>query len=151
MWYYYITFHSVPWFSIEYTIMPFCQKKFHLFTLPFSKVMVYGWPNFSKGIVLQINLCITYKPSVLYLVLKHTVKLLIQVHLSKQLNCRCSWSIACQHCPNYIFIPNLTPDVNWLSFEIWCTYIGDLTLNYTTHKTGSLVENIILPFTPLIG
>ena len=38
-------------------------------------------------------------------------------HLSWQLNCwslRCSWSIACRRCSNYIFILNLTPGFNGL-------------------------------------
>ena len=37
--------------------------------------------------------------------------------LSRQLNCwslRCSWSIACQRCSNYIFILHLTPGFNGL-------------------------------------
>ena len=36
-------------------------------------------------------------------------------HLSRQLNCgslRCSWSIACRRCSNYIFILDLTPGFN---------------------------------------
>ena len=38
-------------------------------------------------------------------------------HFSRQLNCwslRCSWSIACRRCSNYIFILNLTPGFNGL-------------------------------------
>ena len=38
-------------------------------------------------------------------------------HFSRQLNCwslRCSWSIACRRCSNYIFILNLTPSFNGL-------------------------------------
>ena len=38
-------------------------------------------------------------------------------HFSSQLNfcsLRCSWSIACRHCSNYIFILNLTPGFNGL-------------------------------------
>ena len=40
-----------------------------------------------------------------------------KTHFSSQLNCwslRCSWSIACRHCSNYIFILNLTPGFNGL-------------------------------------
>ena len=40
-----------------------------------------------------------------------------KTHFSRQSNCwsfRCSWSIACRHCSNYIFILNLTPDFNGL-------------------------------------
>ena len=39
------------------------------------------------------------------------------MHGSRQLNCwslRCSWSIACRRCSNYIFILNLTPGFNGL-------------------------------------
>ena len=41
-----------------------------------------------------------------------------KTHFSRQLNCwslRCSWSIACRRCSNYIFILNLTPGFNGLS------------------------------------
>ena len=54
------------------------------------------------------------------------------MHLSGQLNCRslrCSWSIACRRCSNYIFILDLTPGFKWLckedfktrweSFQFW--------------------------------
>ena len=47
----------------------------------------------------------------------HTVKSLITAHLSRQSNCwslRCSWSIACRRCSNYIFILNLAPGCNGL-------------------------------------
>ena len=40
-----------------------------------------------------------------------------QVSNIRQLNCwspRCSWSIACRRCSNYIFILNLTPGCNGL-------------------------------------
>ena len=40
-----------------------------------------------------------------------------KTHFSGQLNCwslRCSWSIACRRCSNYIFILNLTPGFNGL-------------------------------------
>ena len=39
------------------------------------------------------------------------------MHLSRQQNLwslRCSWSIACRHCSNYIFILDLTPGFNGL-------------------------------------
>ena len=39
------------------------------------------------------------------------------MHFGGQLNCwslRCSWSIACRRCPNYIFILDLTPCFNIL-------------------------------------
>ena len=44
-----------------------------------------------------------------------TSNLLYKSHLRRQYNCwslRCSWSIACRRCPNYIFILNLTPGSN---------------------------------------
>ena len=40
-----------------------------------------------------------------------------KTHFSRQLNCwplRCSWSIACRRCANYIFILDLTPGFNGL-------------------------------------
>ena len=39
------------------------------------------------------------------------------MHFSRQLNCwllRCSWSIACRRCSNYIFVHTLTPGFNGL-------------------------------------
>ena len=59
-------------------------------------------------------------------------KLWYKAHFCGQLHCsslRCSWSIACQHCSNYIFILNLTHGFNRLgkdncktrqeTFKIW--------------------------------
>ena len=56
----------------------------------------------------------------------------IIMHLSRHWNCwslRCSWSIACRHCSNYIFILDLTPGFNglgkgngkmrWETFKFW--------------------------------
>ena len=53
-------------------------------------------------------------------------------NIIRQLNCwslRCSWSIACRRCSNYIFIINLTPGFNglgkdnykmrWEAFKFW--------------------------------
>ena len=43
--------------------------------------------------------------------------IIIKSHFSRQLNCwslRCSWSIACRRCSNYIFILNFTPGFNGL-------------------------------------
>ena len=40
-----------------------------------------------------------------------------KLHLCRQWNCwslRCSWSIACRRCPNYIFILDLMPGFNRL-------------------------------------
>ena len=55
-----------------------------------------------------------------------------KTHLSRQWNClslRCSWSIACRRCSNYIFILDLTPGLKglgkydfktrWESFKFW--------------------------------
>ena len=58
-------------------------------------------------------------------------------HLSRQLHCwslRCSWSIACRRCFNYIFILDLTPGFNqlgkddcktrWESFNLILEILG---------------------------
>ena len=45
-----------------------------------------------------------------------------KTHLTWQLNCwplRCSWSIACRHCSNYIFILHLTHGFNILRKDNW--------------------------------
>ena len=59
---------------------------------------------------------------------KATVKSLkYKAHLSRQLNCRslrCSWSIACRRCSNYIFILYLTPGFNRLGKDKWKTRRG---------------------------
>ena len=47
-----------------------------------------------------------------------------QVSNIRQLNCwslRCSWSIACRRCSNYIFILDLTPGFNGLGKDDWKT------------------------------
>ena len=52
--------------------------------------------------------------------------LLYKTHLSRRQNCwplRCSWSIACRRCSNYIFIIGLTRDFNRLhrdNCKMWC-------------------------------
>ena len=67
------------------------------------------------------------------------------MHFSRQLNCwslRCSWSIACRRCSNYIFILNLTPGFNGLgkdnynmrreAFKFWnLVHLILETLRYT--------------------
>ena len=68
------------------------------------------------------------------------------MHLSRQLNCwslRCSWSIACRRCSNYIFILYLTPGFNrlgkgkcktrWESFRSW--YLVRLILEILQYFT----------------
>ena len=63
-----------------------------------------------------------------------------KLHLIRQWNCRsfrCSWSIVCRRCSNYIFILDLTPDSNILhkdncktkreTFDFW--YLVPLILN----------------------
>ena len=54
----------------------------------------------------------------IFLLTQYTVKSLIyKTHFSRQFNCwslRCSWSIACRHCSNYIFILHLTLGFNIL-------------------------------------
>ena len=76
-----------------------------------------------------------------------------KTHFSRQLNCwslRCSWSIACRRCSNYIFILHLTPGFNILrkgncksrqetfQFGIWCTYIRDFTAYHEIMGTNKL-------------
>ena len=73
-----------------------------------------------------------------------------------QWNCwslRCSWSIACRHCSNYIFIVNLTPGFNrlhkdnckmrWETFKFWDLvwlilqiWLSNWKLNYPHHFQG---------------
>ena len=46
------------------------------------------------------------------------------MHLNRQSNCwslRCSWSIACRRCSNYIFILNLKPGFNGLGTDNYKT------------------------------
>ena len=86
----------------------------------------------------------SYQGTVLYItnlkivLSKLRSKFLYKPHPSSQYNCwslRCSWSIACRRCSNYIFIPDLTPGFNGLgkdncktrrgtfkywSLGIWC-------------------------------
>ena len=63
------------------------------------------------------------------------------MHLSRQWNCRllrCSRSIACRRCSNYIFIIDLTPGLKglgkddfktrWESFKFCASYIRDFTV-----------------------
>ena len=76
-------------------------------------------------------------------------------HSSRQLNywwLRCSWSIACRRCSNYIFIFELTPRFNRLhkdncktrreTFEFWdfVSYIRDLTV---------ISQGFVCPWYPL--
>ena len=49
---------------------------------------------------------------------------------------RCSWSIACWHCSNYIFILDLTPGVNGLGKDNYKT-------RQETLKFGELVHLIL--------
>ena len=53
----------------------------------------------------------------MFLTTKLPSSLFYKTHFSRQSNCwslRCSWSIACRRCSNYIFILNLTPGFNGL-------------------------------------
>ena len=70
------------------------------------------------------------------------------MHLNRQLNCRslrCSWSIACRRCSNYIFILDLTPGFKGLAkddfniFWIWCAYNRYFTVHFIS-KQLMLVE-----------
>ena len=70
-----------------------------------------------------------------------------KTHFSRQLNCRslrCSWSIACRRCSNYIFILNFTPGFNGLgkdnykmrreTFKLWdLVHLILETFRYSTH------------------
>ena len=70
-------------------------------------------------------------------------------HFSRQLNCwslRCSWSITCRRCSNYIFFLNLTPGFNglgkdnykmkWEAFKFWDSVRLILeTLRYMANAT----------------
>ena len=79
--------------------------------------------------------------------------LLYKVHFSRQLNCwslRCSWSIACRRCSNYIFILNLTPDFNGLdkdnykmgreTFQFW--YLVRLILETLRYILMALLRTV---------
>ena len=71
-----------------------------------------------------------------------TVKSLIYGHFSRQWNCRslrCSWSIACRCCSNYIFILDLTPGLKGL-------HKGHFTTRWGSFKFLDLVR-LILDFT----
>ena len=77
------------------------------------------------------------------------------MHLSRQGNCRslrCSWSIACRRCDNYIFILDLTPGLKglgkddfktrWESFKFWgfvASYIRDFTIYSIKYGHGFVV------------
>ena len=95
------------------------------------------------------------------------------MHLSRQHNCwslRCSWSIACRRCSNYIFILDLTPGFNglgkdsgktrwqtfklrnlvWLILEVWqywVCYYADYTLfmhtSLTTKSDGQRLTAVV--------
>ena len=73
------------------------------------------------------------------------------MHLSNHYNCwslRCSWSIACRYCSNYIFILGLTPGFNGLgkvncktkreTSKFWnlVSYIRGLTVNTINKIAG---------------
>ena len=61
------------------------------------------------------------------------------MHLSRQLNCRslrCSWSIACRRCSNYIFALDLTPGFIALGED-------NCTTRRATSKFGDLVRLIL--------
>ena len=62
-----------------------------------------------------------------------------KMHFSRQLSCwslRCSWSIACRRCSNYIFILHLTP-----GFNILCK--DNYKQRRETFKFGDLVQVIL--------
>ena len=62
-----------------------------------------------------------------------------KTHFNRQLNCwslRCSWSIACQRCSNYIFILNLIPGFNGLGKD-------NYKMRQEAFKFGDLVRLIL--------
>ena len=80
------------------------------------------------------------------------------MHFSRQLNCwslRCSWSIACRRCSNYIFILNLTPGFNGLgkdnnkmrreAFKFWgLVFLILETLWYIDyHRVSTMASDIL--------
>ena len=90
-------------------------------------------------------------------------------HLSRQYNCRslrCSWSIACRRCSNYIFILDLTLASgdsaktaarqydNLLSVRIWCVLYERLdgnplcawTLQYCSTDISGKINRVTLIF-----
>ena len=81
-------------------------------------VLVFPWLQsvlFSvTSYVLSYYCTVCYTPSYLQ----------YKAHFSRQKDCwslRCSWSSACRHCSNYIFIFDLTSGFNWLARDKWKT------------------------------
>ena len=94
----------------QYAVLPLVKQSENSVTLIFMVLFII-YPQFLSHIASNLS----YK-----------------LHLSRQYNCwslRCSWSTACQHCSNYIFILNLVPCFNglgrdncktgWETFKCW--------------------------------
>ena len=102
MWFFWTTNESSIWcmnscFNFEGTV--FTQHWKYIYMYYNSKKEIWNNPCW----VLQIR--------------KYRRVSNIRRNFSRQLNCwslRCSWSIACRRCSNYIFILNLTPGFNGL-------------------------------------
>ena len=72
----------------------------------------------------------------------------------------CSWSIACRHCPNYIFILNFTPGVNGLGeencktmrytfiFVIWCVLCWIFYGIYGIFRGAGNINKTYMPIIP---
>ena len=93
--------------------------------VPWNMVLLFGmcsFKHFSNWYHEYLISCGTWVECCFWL----TVKSLISGHFRRQWNCRslrCSWSIACRRCSNYIFILDLTPGLKghfttrWGSFK----------------------------------
>ena len=92
--------------------------------IPHYNVFLYRkWTNIYN--INMIHMCKYIKWMIMLMNIIYTVKSLYKAHFGRQLNCwsrRCSRSIACRRCPNYIFILHLTPGFNGLgkgNYKTW--------------------------------
>ena len=96
---------------------------------PMALIVTSRWWDFS---VTWTDVICARRVSYNLIVSIFTYRQVSNAHLSRQLNCwslRCSWSITCRRCSNYIFILYLTPGFNRLgkdkcktrreSFKFW--------------------------------
>ena len=77
----------------------------------------YGFAHFFKIQEATKNSSMRTREGVSFMSLKYMSNLLYKSHLIMEQICcplRCSWSIACWRCSNYIFILDLTPALNGL-------------------------------------
>ena len=95
----------------------------------------------------MFDTCIIWRTQLIYSGRTHGYR---QWHHSRQYSfwsLRCSWSIACRRCSNYIFILDLTPGFDilrkdnckpwWETFRfgIWCFFFSEISPVYTTDVT----------------